>query len=522
MTSRRHYSLANWRKIIEDFRSAYQLRRAWEIVLIELVANSIDAGSSEIRIELEGTQPKILRITDNGKGMDQAEFKQYHNLGSLTKRKGSGIGWAGVGAKLYLDRCSRIYTETRSGSYEAASKWFPPRGQRGPIWDEVPPRRVLKHLHGTVVEILVSDLRECNRILPEEGKDTILKHFNYALRPYGSVTLWLNGERVNPFSPAESARISHESDVKLRDGNTVHATFFLLEAEAPPSFNLISLVVHGKTIGDNYDFRQGVRIREPGRIAGFVRCDTLIRVVTTSKDNFNRKAAVWRDFDSKVGKVFSDWLRKVGQLESPSTGRERQALANRVQRDLNRIFELPEIRNLQLDPFQSTARRRIPVPDPASAMAGKEIPGQQFVEGTLADEGKGQRVSVMGDEPGTSLLPDETGILRIAEHERLIKTGLKVRILPFPNQLEPAWMDFADQAIVVNESHPAFRCAGATGGEQFYLIETCFRLLCEQIEDDGERQATLSKLFTAYLAVNVGVSSGEDGEIVGRLECRNH
>ena len=134
MTPRRHVSQVNWRKIIDDFRSAYQLRDAWEIVLIELIANSIDAGATEIDLTIAGELPKVLRVIDNGKGMTRSEFGQYHNLGSLTKERGAGIGWAGVGAKLYLDRSASIYSETRSESFEGASKWFLPRGPKGPVW----------------------------------------------------------------------------------------------------------------------------------------------------------------------------------------------------------------------------------------------------------------------------------------------------------------------------------------------------------------------------------------------------
>src|SRR2546428_10387656 len=89
-------------------------------------------------------------------------------------------------------------------------------------------------------------------------------------------------------------------------------------------------VVHGKTIGAAYDFRQGARIREPQRISGFVRCDPLIRIVTTSKDSFNRKTNQWKDFDAKVGRAFSEWLRESVQLETTRVEYRQEALAKRV------------------------------------------------------------------------------------------------------------------------------------------------------------------------------------------------
>ena len=406
MTAHRHFSQVNWRKIIEDFRSAYQLRDAWEIVLIELIANSIDARATEINVVLEGQTPKLLRITDNGKGMSQSEFNQYHNLGSLTKHRGAGIGWAGVGAKLYLDRCASVYTETRSQAFEGASKWFLPRGQKGPVWDEVTSRGLLMEGRGTAVEIVVSDRRECNRISVEDAKIAILAHFNYALRPHGQVVLRLNGEDLIPFDPAETAENYRTYEIKLRDRASVKASFFLLRQPAPEGFRLVSLVVHGKTVGDTYDFHQGARIREPKRISGFIRGDSLIRIVTTAKDAFNRKTAFWKDFDGKVGRIFSKWLLSVGQLETPTVRKEDEILARRVQSNLNRIFDLPHVRDLELDPFQSSARRWTPIPDPTSELLGREILGQQLVEGTYGGAETGQNIPVLGDEPGTSILRD--------------------------------------------------------------------------------------------------------------------
>lgn len=502
MTARRHLSQVNWRKIIDDFRSAYQLRDAWEIVLIELVANSIDAGATEIDLAVAGQGPKVLRVVDNGKGMRQSEFGQYHNLGSLTKERGAGIGWAGVGAKLYLDRSASIYTETRSEDFEAASRWFLPRGLRGPVWDEVPSRALLSYAHGTAVEISISDRKECRRISAEGARRIVYSHFNYALQPHGRVLLRLDGQPLVPFEPALSAETQKSTEIRLRNGTTARASFFLIGTAVPEGFRLASLVVHGKTIGDTYDFRQGARIREPQRISGFVHCDSLIRIVTTSKDNFNRKTKQWKDFDAKVGRAFSEWLREIGQLEATRVEDRHEALAKRVQSNLNRIFDLPEVRELEVDPFQSVARRRASVADPESNQFGREVLGQQLVRGTIRGPQEGNRVPVLGDEAGVSVLADDHGTIKVSEQERSMRTGVKVSVISYPGRSEAAWMDFAEQAIVINNRHPAFRCADSTGASEFYIIETCFQVLSNLKEDEGERQAVLSKLFELYLSAN--------------------
>jgi len=221
---------------------------------------------------------------------------------------------------------------------------------------------------------------------------------------------------------------------------------------------------------------------------------------------------LWKDFDGKIGRTFSEWLRSVGQLETPTVGKEDELLAKKVQANLNRIFDLPDLRELELDPFQSSGRRRTPLPDSAGDLLGREVIGQQLVEGTYAGAGEGQKVPALGEQPGTSLLADQNGSTRITEQERIIRTGVRIRILPFPNRLEPSWMDPAEEAVIVNASHPAFLCARATGGNEFYIIATCFQLLSNLREDEAERQTVQTRLFEAYLAVSEDSSRKEIGD----------
>lgn len=42
-------------------------------VVKELVENSIDAGSTEIKVELEDAGTREIRVADNGKGMDETD-----------------------------------------------------------------------------------------------------------------------------------------------------------------------------------------------------------------------------------------------------------------------------------------------------------------------------------------------------------------------------------------------------------------------------------------------------------------
>jgi hypothetical protein len=84
----------------------------------ELIANSLDSEATWIKIGLnEGDKLGFFTITceDNGMGMDKENFKKYHNIYTITKSRRSGtVGFAGIGAKLTLDLCERVETETKS------------------------------------------------------------------------------------------------------------------------------------------------------------------------------------------------------------------------------------------------------------------------------------------------------------------------------------------------------------------------------------------------------------------------
>ena len=101
--------------ILEDFRDMYD--NVDLIVIFEVISNSIDINAT--RVELTLSQTKLdeyeLSFLDNGPGMNEEKFEDFQVAGRSDKTKGSGIGFAGIGAKLPgID--SKISVETLSKS----------------------------------------------------------------------------------------------------------------------------------------------------------------------------------------------------------------------------------------------------------------------------------------------------------------------------------------------------------------------------------------------------------------------
>jgi len=502
-TSKDHVSNVNWQKVIDNFRSSYQSIAPFEILLIELIANSLDAGAEDISVDLDGDDVIRLVVTDDGRGMrSRREFEEYHDLGSLTKSRGGGIGWAGIGAKLYIDRCDEIYTETRSVSFTGASQWSFPRGQKAPKWRDVPARGLLRGNRGTAIEITITDRKEARRFSPSAITETILANYNYAMRPHGEAVIKVDNERVEPFVPSDEATKKQTIDVPLREGGRASGTIYILGEDAPPGFGLVSIVVHGKTIGEQYDFRQFARLKEPERVAGYIRCDQLIHVTTTSKDAFNRRTSIWKDFDKRVGKIFSTWLDREGELEKIKQDVELEKLAADLQEDINRVFSRPEIRELGLDLFLDFRRRLTPIAEPDGDERGSMVEGSQVTVGTFGGADVGSGVLTEGEDLGAAVTVDSKGREMVTLRQRRVHGGVRLTFAPFPDRHERAWVDPGLQAIVVNNAHQAFKCAYDLDSVYYYAIDVCFFVVTETIEDAVERDRALSKLFGAYSSVS--------------------
>jgi hypothetical protein len=498
-----HVSNVEWRKVLENFRAAYQSMYPAEILVIEVIANSLDAGATHIALTVSSSPKELqFRVTDNGRGMrSKDEFERYHDLGSLTKSRGGTIGWAGIGAKLYLDQCEQVYTETKSASFAASSDWSFRAGDKAPQWDEVKPEGLVPYKTGTTVEVSIAKHSEWAFFGEETLKRLVLQNYNYAMKPYGAAEIKIGDTNVEPFDPKGASSTPLNFELQLKSGEKVSGCFSLSSEAVPVGFELVSIVVNGKTVGEQHDFKQLARIKNIYRVTGFVRCDSLVQIVTTSKDSFNRKTPLWFEFSKKVGARFSDWLEKCGELSKLERDTDLEALAAELGKDLNRVFARPEIRALGLDLFQALAARKVAIRNESGEQKVKETDGSQTTTGTMGGSGEGAGVPTEGDEPGKGVRTDSSGDLPAVERTRRTRGGVNIAYVSQPDRPERAWADPGLAAILINQAHPAFQCADGLSSIPYYTAECCFTVVSESIESPEERDAIMRKLFLAFLTV---------------------
>ena len=220
---------------LEDFRDAYDDEKA--IVVTEAISNALDARATEVDITLRNQH---VSFHDNGSGMNRKQFESYHNLAHSAKRKGSGIGFAGVGAKLYLAiwKNTTIHTETHGSDGPLASDMHVIHGQ--PKWSECSTDTSVGS--GTLYRVR---LRERDYSALDKGmRDMVLDAFNPAL--LDGLEVRINGSRLDPWTPRHEFQ---SSDTVRSKGLNFPVTLTITKDEdVPKKYRYIQYHVWGKTV----------------------------------------------------------------------------------------------------------------------------------------------------------------------------------------------------------------------------------------------------------------------------------
>jgi hypothetical protein len=108
------------RHLLDDLAGSYT-HSLEATVLVEAVANALDAGAPHIAFEVDAKR-RVLSIQYDGRGMDAGEFEKYHDLAQSSKQRGTGIGFVGLGATLAHNITSQVVTEARTSDLHASSE----------------------------------------------------------------------------------------------------------------------------------------------------------------------------------------------------------------------------------------------------------------------------------------------------------------------------------------------------------------------------------------------------------------
>ena len=168
-----------------------------KMIFREATDNALDILATEIDIKIgkDSNGKYWISFEDNGSGMDKKTFDSYHVIARSTKTYGKGIGFAGVGAKVYLavGDFVRIFTETCCGNESWSSEMY----RKGNDLMHSTPKKSSRKKNGTYYKVLINytDYLELQQSL----EDWVRMFCNNAL--LDGIKISVNGKSVKPWIP---------------------------------------------------------------------------------------------------------------------------------------------------------------------------------------------------------------------------------------------------------------------------------------------------------------------------------
>lgn len=395
----RGYTKVDLRHLLEDLRDAYP-GGLEETIVTELVANSLDAGATIIRM-IADPAAATFQLEDNGRGMVWKELRQFHNLASSTKTRGAGIGFAGVGIKLALLIAREVITESRRGKSHSASSWHLQSRELAP-YEPVPPAGAITE-RGTAVKLQLNqglspllDPGYLEHVIRLHFQPLVDPSFDAALRPLypQGIRFEVNGHEIQQRQSrsAEHAALEVRIERQRKPSGLGHIERFA--TPLPEHQRGIAISTYGKVIRRGWDWL-GILPAAPDRVTGIIEIPALSQALTLNKGDFVRtgpRGALYLSYRRAIQEAVQTQLSHWGDARDAAQD-ERRKVARPMERDLQRVLEglsddFPLLSSLV--EHQRGGQRRIALPggtnasEPAHAESASVTPDE--VPGAMLDE----------------------------------------------------------------------------------------------------------------------------------------
>lgn len=455
-----HESSINYQNLIRDLAEMYPFDVA-EVVIVELIANALDAKATKIAIDFD-PKSKILVIEDNGDGMSESQFEQYHDFAVGLKTRGTGIGFAGLGAKISFNIANKVITETRSKTFTGGSNWYL-KSKNKLIWEETKP--VSLNGFGTRVEVRFSPdahipystnqylirlvqrhylpLLDLDFLTLYQKRGCCSNDLRFVINGHeikiGSLKKDLTLDKIKEFYPQKASK---------RIG---YGVFGLASGEYPLGSDIsgVLLCTWGKVIKAGF-FNQFPGELGP-RIFGIVEIPDFINFLTTSKTDFIRgwKHKELEKLYDPIRREFKAWLEELGMQSAEIIDTdETKKLENELKKIINEVPELSDFLGF---------RTNAPVYEPNEGGTTPVILGENL-DTSIPDidvcESSDLPTLDSEEYAAEALEKDEKGTTRAESISRKAKHGPKIAFYESPEKIDLSWIE--GSKIIINSGHPCF------------------------------------------------------------------
>ena len=442
-------------KILETLKNLLDMYeyKEEEVLVLEAVANGIDAKANKIDINFEFDSEHYVTFLNDGPPMSKADFKNYHTISSSTRTKGDGIGFAGVGAKIFLAAWDKaeIITTTGKDNKVFVSKMF--RRKDNVEYDSslngIPVIQIIKnerisHKYGTSYRVKVSP--EGYFWLKDNIHEKLQFWFNQALISK-TLELRVDGKAIKPWKPSGEKYFKKISYKK----QTIPCYFWISKEDIPEDKRHVVYSVFGKRIkNESVDWANQIKGDNSKRIFCMADVSILAQHLVANKENF-KKGYHTNSVRSLVKKAFFDELDSRGLIfKHEDIASKTNVVVNELTKRLDKILQNPELKFL--NPFANPRIHYVTVKDENGDITVKEVPGEQTTGDRNENDGSGALEITSGDQEGTGIFGDKAGDLSGSNKTRKTR-GINIIPENFPDDKREGWLDVGNRAVVYNTGH---------------------------------------------------------------------
>ena len=288
---------------LEDFIDSYDNTAI--MVVAEAIANAMDASSTEINIKLKKDldENRIISFHNNGKPMTKIEFKNYHVIARSSKSKGKGIGFAGIGAKIYLGawKKSIIYTETSNGKTALGSKIFIKNNTIKIEYIESKLKKI-----GTRYTVFLN--ADDYSYLYKKLNSVIIDIFNSAIN--NGLKIILNGKNISPWCPSH---VFKKSTTLIINNKKFQVKLLITKDDIPKNRQHIQYNVLGKMITvKKLDGELDIKPEYQNKIHIDVNANEISEHLNLNKNNFKPRNGQFNTLNKEINMKMFRILKKKG------------------------------------------------------------------------------------------------------------------------------------------------------------------------------------------------------------------
>lgn len=482
---------------LENLLDMYEYNEL-DVLVNEAIANAVDAFRDhsvksckiDISFDRKDSEFGYISFHNNAPPMTEKQFygkHGYHEVSFSLREKGKGIGFAGVGAKIFLasKQGGEIITITGKGKNDfMASKMFRTEDDvrfmttQNYSLKEILDDTKYTHNFGTLYRVRVTNY--AYRYFKERLHGLIQFWWNYALQTK-QMAVTIDGKPLSPWIP----RGDKYKKTFTWKRQKIPAICFISKETIPEERQHIVYTVYGKRIY-NQSLGFTIRLREDysNRVFCIVDLSILADQLTANKENF-KKSIYTNDCRHNVENNFWKFLEEMGLTTKDPTEPSQQMLKNELTNRLEELFRTKEFN--ELDPFLTPRKRKTPMLDTDGDIVVSEVPGDGLGEGK-GGKGRGRQ---HGPGDGTAYVEDEDGNEAAKMKERRSRGLHIIYDDGLQSHEEESVVSIQAGGIVIDTNHPFWlRCKKnhvlRNFNEMRVVIEALIKYKNDEVEWDAK------------------------------------